>query len=445
MSAWQQRASEVPPARRPVVWALDDSPAQGDAVLRVLAPFFHVRLFRESAAILEAHAMEQPDVLVLDWRLPEISGLEVLRVVRSSHDEVTLPVLVLTASGSWRDDMLEALAAGANDFATKPFAPEELRARVSTLVRIRLLHDRARRAEQAHERARGELQARADFEQQLIGIVSHDLRTPVAAIGLGAALLSTDPSLSQKQSRIVERISASTSRASRMIADLLDFTAVRLGRGLPMSPAPVSLHKLAQQVLAELGMAYPERQLELRHVGSAEGVWDADRLSQVVANLVSNALHYSPKGTPVFVETRGDERWATLTVRNAGAPIPSGLLPRLFLPLERGEVDTKSNRRSVGLGLFIVDSIVRAHRGTIEVHSTASEGTIFTVCFPRFEHLNAAAPTAASPQAEAKTAAQFPPKTLEQLRADIARARAGLADIGDTVNVEHRQHEVEDA
>lgn len=383
MNSWQRRPSDPALARRSLVWVLDDSPMQCAAVGRVLAPLFSVRLFEESAPLVEALTTEQPDVLVLDWHLPDISGLDVLRFVRSSHDEVTLPVLILTASQDSRRDVLEALDAGANDFATKPFVEQELSARVSTLVRVRLLHDRAKRAEQAHELARSELQSRADFEQQLIGIVSHDLRTPVGAIGLGTALLSSDPTLPEKHARIVERIAASASRASRMIADLLDFTAVRLGRGLPMAPGPVDLHKLAQQVLAEIGMAHPERQLDLRQEGDAGGVWDADRISQVVANLVSNALHYSPKGTRVIVETRGDERSATLIVHNEGAPIPAELLPRLFRPLERGEPDAKSTRRSVGLGLFIVDSIVRAHQGAIEVRSTESEGTRFIVRFPR--------------------------------------------------------------
>lgn len=370
-------------ARLPAVWALDDSPTQGALIAAVLSQFFQVRLFQESSALLEALSMEQPQALVLDWHLPDISGLDVLRVVRVSHDEVTLPILVLTASTNSKSDVLEALAAGANDFATKPFIDQELRARVSTLVRIRLLHDRARQAEQAHARANAELQVRADFEQQLIGIVSHDLRTPVGAIALGATMLSTDPELSQKQSKIVNRVAAAANRASRMIADLLDFTAVRLGSGLPMAPTPIDLHELTQQVIAEVCLAHPERQLAVQQLGEAPGTWDADRISQVVANLVSNALHYSPKETAVDVTTDADERWAILTVRNGGAPIPPELVARLFLPMERGERDAKSDRRSIGLGLFIVDSIVRAHRGTIEVRSSTSEGTVFTVRLPR--------------------------------------------------------------
>jgi signal transduction histidine kinase len=383
MDLWQRRQSEPDLARRPVVWVLDDSPNQGTAVARVLGQLFHVRLFQESTVLLEAQTTEQPDVLVLDWCLPDISGLDVLRVVRASHDEVTLPVLVLTASGKSRSDVLAALNAGANDFATIPFVDEELSARVATLARIRHLHARARRAEQANELARSELQGRADFEQQLIGIVSHDLRTPVGAIALGTALLSSDPTLPPKHARVVDRISASTSRVARMIADLLDLTAVRFGRGLPMTPAPVDLHQLTQQVLAEVKMAHPERQLDLQQAGNAAGMWDGDRISQVVSNLVTNAIHYSPNDTVVAVETHGDERAATLIVRNHGAPIPEELLSRLFLPMERGEPDAKSTRRSVGLGLFIVDNIVRAHGGTIEVRSTSAEGTVFTVCFPK--------------------------------------------------------------
>jgi signal transduction histidine kinase len=353
-------------------------------VADVLAPLFEVRLFRDSLALLEALVPEQPEVLVLDWHLPEVSGLDVLRVVRQRYDEVTLPVLILTGSTRSGDDLLEALEAGANDFATKPFVNAELKARVSTLARVRLLHDRARQAERRHERALREIQERADFEQQLVGIVSHDLRTPVGAIALGAAMLTGDASLTAQQSKIVERIITSSSRASRMICDLLDFTAIRLGQGLPTRPAAANLHEVVEKVRVEVATAHPDRELDVRHDGDGSGAWDADRIAQVVTNLATNALHYSAVGSPVTIETGGDEKTVFVAVRNGGRPIDAAILPRLFLPMQRGTLEPKSARRSVGLGLFIVESIVRAHHGRVEVRSTESAGTTFKVHLPRW-------------------------------------------------------------
>ncbi len=223
---------------------------------------------------------------------------------------------------------------------------------------------------------------RALFEQQLIGIVSHDLRTPISAITLAAATLLRRPDLEERQRRTLLRVLTSAERAHRMIRDLLDFTQARLGGGLPVVRGPGDVHATVRQGVEEVEESHAGRAVVLEQTGSGDGLWDADRLAQVVGNLLANALHYSPPGTPVRVTSRGEEGAVVLTVHNEGTPIPPELLPRLFHPMQRGE-ERVSQARSVGLGLYIVDQVVRAHGGTIEVVSTAEAGTTFTVRLPR--------------------------------------------------------------
>jgi signal transduction histidine kinase len=103
----------------------------------------------------------------------------------------------------------------------------------------------------------------------------------------------------------------------------------------------------------------------------------------VVTNLVANALKYSPQESPVRVEARGLDGWVSLAVHNRGAPIPPDKFPHLFLPMQRATNEVDRAGRSVGLGLYIVDHIVRAHGGRVEVRSTQAEGTTFTVWLPR--------------------------------------------------------------
>jgi PAS domain S-box-containing protein len=225
-------------------------------------------------------------------------------------------------------------------------------------------------------------QERAGFEQQLIGIVSHDLRTPIAAITMGAAVLLRRPDVEERQRRTVERILSSAGRANRMIHDLLDFTQARLGGGIKAQRLPGDFHAIVRQVVEESQVSNPGRILCLTQLGDGGGEWDADRLSQLVSNLLSNALHYSPPDSVVRIETRGEPEHLVLTVRNAGAPIPPEVLPRLFQPMQRG-VGGVSEVRSVGLGLYIVDQVVRAHGGSVSVTSTHEEGTAFTVRLPR--------------------------------------------------------------
>jgi PAS domain S-box-containing protein len=230
-------------------------------------------------------------------------------------------------------------------------------------------------------RAEAELRARAEFEQQLIGIVSHDLRNPVNAIAVTAAMLHK-LGVGERQAKAVSRIASSAERAGRMIRDLLDFTQARLGGGIPLKPAPTDLHAIARQVVEELQTSSPGLGFDVELRGDGTGEWDADRLAQVLDNLLGNAVKFRREGTPIQVAVHGAEEGVTLHVHNQGEPIPPELLPRLFAPLQRG-VDSSRGERSIGLGLYIVDHIVRAHGGSVQVSSSWEAGTTFTVWLPR--------------------------------------------------------------
>jgi sigma-B regulation protein RsbU (phosphoserine phosphatase) len=232
------------------------------------------------------------------------------------------------------------------------------------------------------EWARAEEKQRSEFEQQLIGIVSHDLRNPITAISLGVSLLLRREGLDERILKTLVRIHSSAERAIRMVRDLLDFTQARLGGGIVLHREPMELHPLLHLVVEEIHMSHPEREVRLELDDDGHGTWDADRVAQVIANLVTNALKYSPAGTPVTVRTRGEAEAVVLEVHNEGEPIPPQVLAHLFEPMRRGAQSDRTGR-SIGLGLFIVDHVVRAHGGTIDVRSRAPEGTTFSVRLPR--------------------------------------------------------------
>ena len=140
---------------------------------------------------------------------------------------------------------------------------------------------------------------------------------------------------------------------------------------------------MTRNVLDEVEASYPDRDLRVQSSGDGDGEWDPDRIAQVVQNLVTNALKYSPKGSAVHVETRGEDGFVILTVHNQGPPILPDAFGRLFEPMTRATPGTDSASRSIGLGLYIVKHIVDAHQGTIEVTSNGSVGTMFTVRLPK--------------------------------------------------------------
>jgi sigma-B regulation protein RsbU (phosphoserine phosphatase) len=230
-------------------------------------------------------------------------------------------------------------------------------------------------------RLRDDAKDRALFAEQMIGIVSHDLRNPLSSILMASALLGAGE-LSVREQRFVSQISRATERANRLIADLLDFTQARLGGGLSVTLEPIDLHAAVADSLEELRLAHPSR--ALLHVRSGEGpcTADAGRLEQIVGNLVSNAVVYGQSGGPITVTSRVEPTSSSISVHNAGAPITPATLATLFRPMTRG-VTAGSKSRSVGLGLFIVREIAKRHGGDASVTSTAEGGTTFTASFPR--------------------------------------------------------------
>lgn len=228
---------------------------------------------------------------------------------------------------------------------------------------------------------RAEAEDRALFAEQMVGIVSHDLRNPLSAIRMGIHLLERGE-VTPAQTQVLGHLTHSTDRAQRLIADLLDFTVARVGEGITLSLEPIQLHKLVSANVTELTLAFPGRALEHGAFGEGMCMGDADRIAQVIGNLVSNAMAYGAPDRTVTVASgiEGDTFW--VSVHNHGVPIPDDVLPRLFEPMTRGG-SGNSKARSVGLGLFIVREIVRAHEGDIRVRSSAGEGTTFIATFPR--------------------------------------------------------------
>jgi sigma-B regulation protein RsbU (phosphoserine phosphatase) len=221
------------------------------------------------------------------------------------------------------------------------------------------------------------------FAEQMIGIVSHDLRNPLSVIMLATKVLATKGAqlTDDDAQRMLSSIGRAGERAQRLIEDLLDFTVARIGQGLTVAMKPIDLHEVAAKAVEEFRIAHPTR--DIRYVRSGEGVIEADahRLTQLLGNLVSNALTYGePAGTVTIVsELAGNE--GQLAVHNTGAAIPKSVQASMFEPMVRGDTDTTS--RSVGLGLYIVRAIARAHRGEVSVTSGADTGTRFTLTFPR--------------------------------------------------------------
>ena len=220
--------------------------------------------------------------------------------------------------------------------------------------------------------------------EQFLAILGHDLRNPLGAIVTGATFLTISDDIGDRQIKVAARILNSANRMTRMVSDLLDLTRTRLGGGIPITPRPTDLAPLCEQVLVELEAVYPESRLRVDFTGDVTGEWDSDRLTQVVSNLVANALQHSGAGSVVSVVVDGVGAEVVLAVHNEGPSIPEHAMNQIFEPMiRRTAPDGDRNVRGLGLGLYIAREIVTAHGGAIRATSSDQGGTTFTIKLPR--------------------------------------------------------------
>lgn len=220
--------------------------------------------------------------------------------------------------------------------------------------------------------------------EQFLAILGHDLRNPLAAVVTGATFLTISKNVGDRELKVAARILGSASRMSRMVNDLLDLTRTRLGAGIPIAPKPMDLAQVCAQVILELEAVHPANRLRADFTGNMIGEWDSDRLTQVVANLVGNALEHGTVHGVVSITINGDGEEVVLSVHNDGPCIPEDAIKQIFEPMTRQPAqDSDRNVTGLGLGLYIAREIVTAHGGVICVTSTAQEGTTFTVKLPR--------------------------------------------------------------
>lgn len=218
----------------------------------------------------------------------------------------------------------------------------------------------------------------AELREQFIAVLGHDLRNPLASI-VGATRLLRRDTTSEKTLRVLEMMETSVNRMADLIDDVMDFARGRLGSGISAQRRVAPLEPVLRQVVAELKIAQPGRDFVCDLAVTEPVSFDEGRIAQLVSNLLGNAITHGDPRSPVGLAASTADGWLTLSVSNAGEPIPAAAMERLFQPFFRGEV--RESRQGLGLGLHIASEIARAHGGDLRVHSDDAE-TRFTLTMP---------------------------------------------------------------
>jgi two-component system, sensor histidine kinase and response regulator len=338
-----------------------------------------VEVLRASSGRAALELLLQHDVAValVDVQMPEMDGFELAELMRGTERTRQVPIIFVTAGAHEPHRLFQGYELGAVDFLYKPINPLILQSKVN--VFFQLYQQREQLARQLQD-----LSETLRMNEMFTAILSHDLRNPLNAVLTGAELLlrTTQDETTRKVS---ERIRSSGQRMAGLVADILDLARWRLGAGISLAVEPVDLGQLVARVVAEHQPSPSDPRIALELTGDLRGQWDPRRLEQAVSNLLGNAVQHGSETDPVVVHVNGSSaEQLMIRVSNSGA-LPASVRARLFDPFRARERNGGGqSERGLGLGLYIVQQVVLAHGGRIELEEGSdADRTTFRVELPR--------------------------------------------------------------
>jgi signal transduction histidine kinase len=222
-------------------------------------------------------------------------------------------------------------------------------------------------------------------QNMFLAILGHDLRNPLGTLISGASFIIQAGEIPAQYILAATRMLNSAKRMSGLVNDLIDFTRTHLGPGIPIYPKHVDLVPLCTQVIEELSAYHPEFKIQLSAPLKLDAMLDNARVSQMLSNLLGNAIQYGSVDAPIRVSVSASTEDVIITIHNEGPAIPSDKMAVIFDPLVRIDTVDQSGTEgsSLGIGLFIAREIARGHGGNVSAVSDENAGTTFTVAIPR--------------------------------------------------------------
>jgi signal transduction histidine kinase len=370
------------------ILVVDDTPTNLDLLFSVLGKAgYHIRPAPSGELALRAAFAKPPDLILLDVNMRGMDGYEVCEQLKQDERTKNVPVIFLSAMDEVIDKV-RAFNVGAVDYISKPFDVEEVLARIET--QLTLYHQRLE-IEALREQERRHFEEMARLKDQYVQMVSHDLKTPLSVIIGNASLMMKRGTLTNDADiDSLEGIIESAEMMRRLIRDLLDLAKIESGVG--GQTEHVSVNELLEACVVAFVNNAQEKDIALNlnlldedmHVDA-----DHDRLVQVLSNLISNAIKYTPEGgqVDVYGHYRTDKNALHIEVKDTGLGIPEHDLPHIFDRFYRVERSQHQQQSGTGLGLSITKAIIEQHGGTIHAESELGKGTRFVITLPTSQHV----------------------------------------------------------
>jgi two-component system, sensor histidine kinase and response regulator len=325
---------------------------------------------------------QQPDLIISDITMPRLDGHGVLLELHANPSTTTIPFIFMTAR-STHEDIRKGMGLGADDYITKPFTRLEL------LDAIKSRLDKKTAVEKQHQTQANQLQTALQEEREhrllttrLVAMFSHDFRTPLATIRASNSMLRDYGQRmdAERQKTHFNRVEASVSQLLQMLDDMLVVAQMETGN-LEFQPEWLNLEQFVQGIIGEFQTIHSETHTFIYNSQCHDDIaFDPRLLRQIAANLIGNAVKYSPKGSTIFVALRHAKDSIELEVQDQGIGIPEAEQQHIFEAFHRAS--NAANIGGTGLGLAIVQQAIQLHSGTIHLQSQIDMGTTITVRIP---------------------------------------------------------------
>jgi two-component system sensor histidine kinase/response regulator len=366
-------ASPAGPAR---ILVVDDQPANLQIVGTVLGTLgCEIIPASDGATALKRVALRLPDLILLDLLMPGMGGCEVCKKLKENPGWQDIPVIFLSAADD-KDLIVRALDAGGVDYITKPFNQAELISRVRTQLALKT--------------ARDQLKQLAEDKDELLGVLAHDLKNYLGGMNMSAGLLRDQAARFQDErlTQLAENILRTSAQSLAFVKEFLANAAA--DHGFALKPSPVNLTEVATAVVEQYEEAAHQKKIKIRTDFPAEAVVvqaDGSALDQVLDNLVSNALKFSPPDKNIFLSVQAANHHAECVVRDEGPGFTAEDKARMFRRYGRLSARPTGGEPSTGLGLSIVRKLALGMGGELLCESNPGQGAAFTIRLPK-PHLN---------------------------------------------------------
>ncbi|MBI5636925.1 MAG: response regulator [Nitrospinae bacterium] len=363
---------------KPLILVVDDEESNIIVFKRPLAKAGYTVIGASGgAAALAAAAQNDIDVILMDWMMPGMSGVEAAAAIKATAKGRLIPVIMVTAK-SGQSDIKAGLDAGADDYITKPVKMEEALARIRSALRQRAL-------EKGLHEANEQLLRLMALKDDFLNIASHDIRTPLTAIlGFADELQREDTGpLNDTQKHHLNIIVRAGKRQLKLVNDLLDLARIETGKDEPRK-TPVVMDSLLAETCESMLYTAKEKEIALSCAkGCPEALMaDEGKILRVLSNLAGNAIKFTPKGGAVAVSCKAEAGECIVTVADSGVGIPPEELPKLFGKFAKLSSRPTAGEHGSGLGLSITKHIIEMHGGRIWAESAPGRGTSLHFALP---------------------------------------------------------------